>query len=92
MNWLGRCGRVPGSWAGIACAPSAGGATAGKDFSASDCVISGTVSGRVGMEKSGFAKSKAAVRSPVTDRRQAVIFGAWTPVQVSRKRSTDVWS
>ena len=83
---------MPASWAGIACAPSAGGVTAGKDFSASDWVISGTVSGSVGTEKSGLAKSNAAVRSPVTDRRQAVMLGACTPVQVSRNRSIEVWS
>src|SRR5215469_10493323 len=86
MWMLGRCGRMPGSWAGITWAPVAGGLTAGKLFSASDWVISGTVSGRVGIVKSGLAKSNAAVRSPETDRRQAVMLGAWTPVQVSRKR------
>ena len=92
MCRLRRCGRVPASWPGIACAPSAGGVTDGRDFSASDWAISGTVSGSEGTEKSGLPKSNAAVRSPVTDRRQAVMLGAWTPVQVSRKRSIEVWS
>jgi hypothetical protein len=89
---LGRCGRVPASWAGAAWAPVAGVVTGGKDFAASDWAISGTVSGSAGMVKSGFAKSNAAVRSPATERRQAVMLAARTPVQVSRKRSIEVWS
>jgi hypothetical protein len=58
----------------------------------SDWVISAAVSGSAGIEKSGLAKSNAAVRSPVTERRHAVMLGALTPVQASRKRSIEVWS
>jgi hypothetical protein len=43
------------------------------------------------MEKSGWAKSKAAVRSPEIDRRQSVMLAAFTPVQVSRNWSIEVW-
>ncbi len=88
---LGRWGRAPDSWTGNVCPPSGGVVTGGKFSSWSDCVISGTVSGRSGMEKSGRAKSKAAVRSPATDRRQSVMLRARTPVQVSRNWSIEVW-
>src|SRR6185369_2862791 len=37
-------------------------------------------------------KSKQLVRSPQMARRHAEMFGSRTPVHVSRKRSTDVWS
>lgn len=48
--------------------------------------------GKAGMLMSGLAKSKAEVRSPQACRRQALMFGSCTPVQVSRKRRTEVWS
>ena len=88
---LGRRGRDPGSWAGSVWLPSGGVVTGGKFSSSPDCVISGTVSGRSGIEKSGRAKSKAAVRSPATDRRQSVMLRTRTPVQVSRNWSIEVW-
>jgi hypothetical protein len=37
-------------------------------------------------------KSNAEVRSPDTVRRQALMFGARTPSQVSTKRVIEVWS
>lgn len=62
-----------------------------------DWPITKEVSGSAGIPYTGLAKSKAPVRSPVTLRRQALMFGqvAGLPraaVQVSRKRSTEVWS
>src|SRR5580704_893165 len=89
-RWLvGRCGRVPGSWAGIACWPSAGGAV---DPPVS--WVSAQVWSRVGMfpgmEKSGCWKSNAAVRSPVTDARHGVMLTGLTPVQAARNRSIEV--
>ena len=44
----------------------------------------------VGNVKSGCAKSNADVRSPVTRRRQSLMFGSRTPVQISRKRRMEV--
>ena len=38
------------------------------------------------------SKRKAAVRSPNVLRRQAVMFGASTPVNFSRNCKTEVWS
>ena len=45
-----------------------------------------------GIEKSGFLKSNAVVRSPVTDARQGVTLAGFTPVQVARNWSIEVWS
>src|SRR5205823_13113007 len=45
-----------------------------------------------GSDLFGFAKLNALVRSPVTDRRQALRFGTGTPKRDSRKRSVEVWS
>jgi len=44
-----------------------------------------------GIEKSGFLKSNAAVRSPFTDARQGVTLAGFTPVQVARNSSIEVW-
>ena len=85
-----RCGRRPGSWAGIRCSPSAGGVV---DPPVS--WVSAQVCSRVGMlagiEKSGCLKSNAAVRSPVTDARHGVTLAGFTPVQAARNSSIEVW-
>jgi hypothetical protein len=49
--------------------------------------------GRLGTAVVGaLLKSKAPVKSPVTERRQAETLGASTPNRVSISRSTEVWS
>src|SRR5206468_8934832 len=48
--------------------------------------------GRVGTDPSGDAKSKADVRSPTTERRQALKFGTSTPKRRSRNSSVEVRS
>ncbi len=51
------------------------------------------VAGSAGTAVTGAAvRLRAPVKSPVTDRRQAVRFGTVTPNLVSIRRSTDVWS
>ena len=40
----------------------------------------------------GVVRLSAPVKSPVTERRQAVRFGTVTPNLVSIRRSVDVWS
>jgi hypothetical protein len=49
-------------------------------------------SGNAGKLVSGWAKSNAEVRSPQVCRRQSLMFGSTTPVQVSKKRMMEVWS
>src|SRR5213076_2031647 len=48
--------------------------------------------GRVGTDPSGDAKSKADVRSPTTERRQALKFVTSTPKRRSRNSSVEVRS
>src|SRR6202050_5820295 len=86
---VGRCGRVPGSWAGIFWSPSAGGAV-DPPVSWVRAQVWSRV-GRRGMEKSGCAKSNAAVRFPVTDARHGVTLAGLTPVQAARHSSIEVW-
>src|ERR1700733_14912531 len=51
------------------------------------------VEGRDGTAVTGGAvRLSAPVKSPVTERRQAVRFGTLTPNLVSIRRSVDVWS
>ncbi len=89
---------LPASCSGMRCAPTAGSCTGGFAMSASAAATSacvaliGSTSSADGTEKSGCAKSKHEVRSPEIARRQAEMFGSCTPVQVSRKRITEVWS
>lgn len=95
FGWYGsaRAGRVPdscsGSWlltgAGLGSGPHA------------DRPMVCEVSGSAGSPYTGLAKSNTLVRSPQTRRRQSLMFThcAGVPraaVQVSRKRSTEVWS
>ena len=55
-------------------------------------LLRASVAGRLGTDVSGDAAWRVAVRSPVTLRRHAEMFGAGTPKRVSRKRICDVWS
>src|SRR5580698_9945608 len=87
---LGRCGLVPVSWVGIAWSPSAGGAV-DPPVSWVSAQVCARVGMLVGMVKSGFSKSNAAVRSPVTDARQGVTLAGFTPVQAARNWSIEVW-
>ena len=55
---------------------------------------SASVAGRLSKKASSFgsAKLNALVRSPLTARRQAEMFGSITPKRASMKRITEVWS
>src|ERR1051326_2466074 len=48
--------------------------------------------GMAGKLVSGAVKLNAEVRSPQSCRRQALMFGSCTPVQVSRNLIIEVWS
>src|SRR5882724_4012077 len=76
---------VPASCIGTVCVPGTLGVVPPGQ-------LIGVVAGKIGYELSAFAKSKADVKSPHTMRRQALMFGSVTPVQVSRNRMSEVWS
>src|SRR6202049_2388898 len=101
---LGRRG-APGSWPGIVCGGGGSGypMTVGNSalpvpgawvgqslFSTRVSAVEGWGSG--GTDASGLAKLNALVRSPVTDRRQALRLGASRAKSVSRNRKSKVWS
>ena len=88
---VGRCGRVPGSWAGICWSPSAGGVV-DPPVSWVSVQVCSSVGMFPGIEKSGCSKSNAVVRSPVTDARHGVTLAGFTPVQAARNWSIEVWS
>ena len=80
---------MPGSWAGIFWAPSAGGFVE-PPVSWVSAQVWSSVGMFSGIEKSGRLKSNAVVRSPVTDARHAVTLAGFTPVQAARNCSIEV--
>src|SRR5215471_729472 len=75
----GRIRLVPVSWTGATWFVGTGGLKGKQDPADGATGIAGKL-------VSGLVKSNAEVRSPQSCRRQSLIFGSCTPVQVSRKR------